>query len=121
MRGMRGSQMRGSQIMSSDFTASVIGGPEGPNSVKKNLWHTLLESVGSRHDMPQAHLLILGDKGCGKRSFVKALNKPFLKGNLANKFDEFGSDFANFDASFVYMRDISEPTEGNLGVTDDSS
>ena len=57
--------------------------------------------------MPQAHLLVLGDRGCGKRSFIKQLNKPFLKQGH-NKFDEYGSDYANFDASYVYIRDISE-------------
>jgi len=35
--------------------------------------------VGSRGDMKQSHLIILGDRGSGKRSLIKAMNKPFLK------------------------------------------
>ena len=117
------STMRQSQIMSGDFTASMIGDNSfSHNQVKKNLWHSLLETVGSRRDMPQAHILVLGNRGCGKRSLIKQLNKPFLKGNAINKFDEFGSDYANFDASFIYMRDLIQGSDiQNMSTTDDSN
>ena len=46
---------------------------------KKNLWLGLLDSVGVRRDIKQAHVIILGDRGSGKRSLIKAMNKPFLK------------------------------------------
>ena len=38
---------------------------------KKNLWSQLLDSVGLRKDLPQANLLVFGDKGAGKRSLIK--------------------------------------------------
>ena len=77
--------------------------------VKKNLWHSLLELVGKRKDIIQANILVLGDKGCGKRSLIKKINKPFQKFLIANnKLEEFGSDFANFDCSYFYFRDLSE-------------
>ena len=72
---------------------------------KKNLWSSLLNSVGQRKDMPQAHLLILGDRGAGKRSLVRKMNKPFMKlsANQINKMEEIGSDYANFDSSYLYF------------------
>jgi hypothetical protein len=53
-------------------------------------------------------VLVFGDKGCGKRSLIKQMNKPFQKYLPANKLDDFGSNFANFDCNFLYYRDISE-------------
>jgi len=50
---------------------------------------------------------LLGDHDAGKRSLLKAMNKPFLK-SLAiplEVFDEYGSHFAPFESSFLYMHD----------------
>lgn len=46
---------------------------------KVNIWSKMLDDVGSRRDMKQSHLIILGDRGSGKRSLIKSMNKPFLK------------------------------------------
>lgn len=75
---------------------------------KKNLWHKLLDDVGVRKDLPQAHVLVLGDKGCGKRSLVKHINSKFMQYVPNNKMDEYGSDFANFDCSYMFYKDIHE-------------
>jgi len=66
-----------SSIYQRPTAIELAGGNEEP---KKNLWYHLLNSVGLRKDLQQAHLLVLGDRGAGKRSLVKQMNKPFLKG-----------------------------------------
>ena len=83
---------------------------ESSNSGKKNLWHDLLDSVGKRQDLRQAHLLVLGDRGAGKRSFINSMNKPFLKqlGLLLSKMEEFCSDYGHFDCSYLYVRDLAD-------------
>lgn len=54
--------------------------------------------------------MLLGDRGAGKRSLIKSLNKPFIKHSpqLLQIFDELGSDFSLFESSYLYIRDISE-------------
>ena len=85
------------------------------------MWSKLLKSVGVRGQSQESHLLILGDKGVGKRSLVKAINKPFLRqmGLQANLFDEIGSDYSSFEGSYLYVREITEygaVDEKNLGM-----
>lgn len=75
---------------------------------KKNLWHSLLDDTGARKDVPQAHVLVLGDKGCGKRSLIKHINSKFMQYVPNNKMDDYGSDFANFDCSYMFHKDIHE-------------
>lgn len=77
--------------------------------------------MGVRGQSHQAHLIILGDKGVGKRSLVKAINKPFLRqlGLQANFFDEIGSDYSSFEGSYIYVREITEfgaVDEKNIGM-----
>lgn len=84
---------------------------------KKNLWLGLLDSVGVRRDIKQAHVIILGDRGSGKRSLIKAMNKPFLKQLsvlIQEKMDELGSDYATFDSSYLYVRDLG--AEGDVAI-----
>ena len=80
---------------------------------KKNLWFDLLDSVGKRSNQVERHLILLGDHDAGKRSLLKAMNKPFLKslGIHVDDFDEYGSGFAPFESSFLYVRDINEDAE----------
>ena len=68
----------------------------------------MLNQVGNRKDIPQAHVIVLGDKGCGKRTLIKQMNKPFIKFLPKHKIEEYGSDFANFDCSFLFYKDIME-------------
>lgn len=72
------------------------------------MWHNLLDTVGNRKDIHQAHVLVLGDKSCGKRTLIKQINKPFMKFVPQHKIEEYGSDFANFDCSFLYYKDVLE-------------
>ena len=80
---------------------------------KRNIWSDLLDNVGSRQDIRQTHVIVLGDYEAGKRSLLKAMNKPFLKklGIPIADFEEYGSDFAPFQSSFLYIRDISDLNE----------
>ena len=50
---------------------------------------------------------MLGDHDSGKRSLLKAMNKPYLK-SLAipiEVFDEYGSNYAPFESSFLYTHE----------------
>lgn len=85
---------------------------------KRNLWSDLLDSVGKRSSNREGHLLLLGDHDAGKRSLLKAMNKPFLK-SLAiplDVFDEYGSNFAPFESSFLYIHDQAGENFGEEGV-----
>ena len=103
----------------SSYNASSIYNPMRSNSKvgstlisesdasKKNLWENLLDSVGKRSQSREGHLLLLGDHDAGKRSLLKAMNKPFLKslGIPLDVFDEYGSNYAPFESSFLYVHD----------------
>lgn len=43
---------------------------------------------------------------------VKHMNKPFMKLVPQHKLEELGSDFASFDCSFMFYKDITEQTIG---------
>lgn len=80
---------------------------DGNDDEKKNLWRSLLQSVGQRSESRQAHVLLLGDRNAGKKSLIKAMNKPFMKqmAMQLNIFDEIGSEYSLFESSFLYARD----------------
>jgi len=51
----------------------------------------------------------LGDKGAGKRTILKEINKKYIKSkNKAVTFDNMGSEFAALDNCFIYVKDLSE-------------
>lgn len=72
------------------------------------MWRSLLTSVGQRSESRGAHVLLLGDRNAGKRSLIKAMNKPFLKqmGAKMLDFDSYGSDYSLFESSFLYAKDM---------------
>ena len=66
-------------------------------------------------------MLIFGNRGAGKRSLIKAINKPFFKqlGILPNSFDDIGSDYSMLESSYIYVRDIADiggEGEGNQNI-----
>lgn len=86
------------------------------SSTSKNLWENLLDSVGKRSRAREGHLLLLGDHDAGKRSLLKAMNKPFLKtlGIPVDVFDDYGSNYAPFESSFLYVHDSLDYSEAAL-------
>ena len=54
--------------------------------------------------------MLLGDRNAGKRSLIKAMNKPFMKqiGLQLNIFDEIGSEYSLFESSFLYAKDVMD-------------
>jgi len=117
-----GSFISNSNSMFQSMNTKNMGG-EGEGEKKVNLWYTLLKNVAKREETKVAHILVLGDRGVGKRSLIKALNKPFLKllGIQLTVFDEIGSDFSLFESSYLYMKDIGEYEEGNQNIGIDES
>jgi len=54
-------------------------------------------------------LLILGDKGSGKRSLLYAMNKHYIKArNVLLEVDKMMSHFGGIDYAFLYAKDLNE-------------
>jgi hypothetical protein len=54
-------------------------------------------------------MLLLGDKGSGKRSLIKDIDtKHVLSRNKLMKSEEMGSNFAALDFSFLYVKDLCD-------------
>ncbi len=51
-----------------------------------NIWQSILNNVAQRDDMRESNLIVLGDKGAGKRSLIQSINMHCVKAN--NKFIE---------------------------------
>ena len=85
-------------------------GASSSDNKKPNLWASLLKDVGQRQDNGETHILLLGDRSAGKRSLIKAMNKPFLKqlGLPATHFDDICSEYSLFETSFLYVKDIGD-------------
>ena len=78
--------------------------------------------MAQRDETKESHLLILGDKGAGKRSLIQALNKNLIK--ATNKFidvDKMCSSYAGLDSAFLYVKDLSEKDALTTIVTSDDN
>jgi predicted AAA+ superfamily ATPase len=53
------------------YTLNVLGGA--------NLWQGILNDVTQRDDMRESHLIVLGERGAGKRSLIQSLNKHCVR------------------------------------------
>lgn len=63
-------------------------------------------------------MLLLGDKGSGKRSLIKDIDtKHVLSRNKLMKSEEMGSNFAALDFSFLYVKDLCDKEQANIQVT----
>lgn len=67
-------------------------------------------------------MIILGDRNSGKKSLIKAMNKPFMKqlGMQLNIFDEIGSEYSLFESSYLYARDVHDMGEDDKQIGMDS-
>lgn len=100
-----------------------VGAADGKNKGQKegekknNLWKTILSDVAQRDGLKDSWLLMLGDKGCGKRSLVKEINSKHILGrNSKLPVEKMGSDFAALDFSFLYCKDLSDKEQRNVIV-----
>jgi predicted AAA+ superfamily ATPase len=85
--------------------SSELGGA-GENN---NLWDSILKEVAQRDDVKESHLIILGDKGVGKKTLIHTLNKQFIKStNKCIKVEDMCSNNAGLDYAFLYVKDLSE-------------
>ena len=68
--------------------------------------------------MRESHLLLLGDRGSGKRSLLHALNKTCVRAsNKIIEVDKMGSSYAALDSAFLYVKDLSEKDALNTMVS----
>ena len=100
-------------------TAPVVTVKEDDASKKKvNLWRQILSNVAKREDLKDSYLLLLGDKGCGKRSLVKEIDtKVVLSQNKHMNAEQMGSDFAALNFSFLYVKDLCDKEQADIRVT----
>ena len=74
--------------------------------------------MAKRDDTKDSYLLLLGDKGAGKRSLIRELNKQLvLARNKHMLVENMGSDFAALDFSFLYVKDLSDKEQLTNAVT----
>jgi len=82
---------------------------------KNNLWKTILSDVAQRDGIKDSWLVMLGDKGCGKRSLIREINSKHVMGrNSKLPVDKMCSDFAALDFSFLYCKDLSDKEQINV-------
>ena len=85
------------------------GGTKQSKEGGKNLWQSILGEVVKRDDLEDSHVLMLGDRGSGKRSIIKEINaKYILARNKEITVDKMGSDFSALDFSFLYVKDLMD-------------
>ena len=62
-----------------------------------------------RDDLPDSHMILLGDNGAGKRSLMKEINNKYVMGrNKEMSVDKMCSDFSAVDFSFLYVKDLMD-------------
>ena len=77
-----------------------------------------MNDVAQRDEITESTLLILGDKGVGKKSLVSVLNKYYVKSeNQLIKVDKMFSPFAGLDSAFLYVKDLNEKDAINMNVS----
>ena len=89
--------------------AAAGGGSKEKKEGGKNLWQSILDGVVKRDDLEDSHMLMLGDRGSGKRSIIKEINNKYiLSRNKEIAVDKMGSDFSALDFSFLYVKDLMD-------------
>ena len=68
-----------------------------------------MNDVTQRDDIKESHLLVLGDRGAGKKSLISAVNKHIVRAtNMLINVDKMGSQYSALDSAFLYVKDLSE-------------
>lgn len=88
----------------------------------QSLWSKILQDVAKRDGQRDATVLLLGDKGAGKRSLISAINQKHILGrNKTMPVEQMGSDYAALDFSFLYVKDLSDKENTNQVVNADDN
>lgn len=67
-------------------------------------------------------MLLLGDRGVGKRSLIKEINAKYVLGkNKSMAVEKMGSDFSALDFSFIYVKDLTDKEQAASYVTGDDN
>ena len=73
------------------------------------MWKSILDDVVKRDDQKDSYMLLLGERGSGKRSLVREINSKYvLQRNKEMPVDKMGSDFSALDFSFLYVKDLTD-------------
>ena len=81
-----------------------------------------MSDVAKRDVQKDSTILLLGDKGAGKRSLISAVNQKHILGrNKTIPVDQMGSDYAALDFSFLYVKDLSDRENTNQAVNADDN
>ena len=74
-----------------------------------NLWQGILNNVTQRDDMRESNLIVLGERGAGKRSLIQSINKHCVRAtNKLIEVDKMASQYSALDFEFLYVKDMSE-------------
>lgn len=92
------------------------------DSGSSNLWKAILNDVAQRDEQKESHLLVLGDRGAGKRSLITSINKHSVRAtNMLIEVEKMGSQYSGLDSSFLYVKDLSEKDALNSIVTSEDN
>lgn len=73
-----------------------------------------MSDVAKRETQQDATIVLLGDKGAGKRALVRAINDKYVIGkNKVIPLENMSSDFAVLDYSFLYVKDLTDRENAN--------
>lgn len=85
---------------------------------KTNLWESILHKVAQRDEINESTLLIMGDRGAGKKSLIQTWNKQLVKSdNTLIRVERMLSPFAGLDSAFLYVKDLYEKDALNMNVS----
>ena len=75
-----------------------------------------------RDDQKDSYILLLGERGAGKRSLVREINSKYvLCRNKEMPVDKMGSDFSALDFSFLYVKDLTDTENLSQVVTSEDN
>ena len=75
-----------------------------------------------RDDQKDSYMLLLGERGSGKRSLVREINsKHILCRNKEMPVEKMGSDFSALDFSFLYVKDLTDSENISQVVSSDDN
>lgn len=89
---------------------------------KPSLWNKILSDVAQKDNQRDSTVVLLGDKGAGKRTLINTVNQKHVMGrNKTMTVEQMGSDFAALDFSFLYVKDLSDRDNENQAVNADDN